>query len=457
MNLHILGICGTLMGSIALLARQSGHQVCGTDENVYPPMSKLLSDAGIKVMSGFQPKHLSPHPDLVIMGNANLPRGNPAVEYVLNQGLDYVSGAEWLARYILKDRWVIAIAGTHGKTTTASMVAWILESAGLNPGFLIGGLPGNFQESARLGAPPFFVIEADEYDTSYFDHRSKFLHYKPRTVVLNNLEFDHADIFPDLAAIQEQFHLLVRSIPGSGKIIRPEQDPALDVVIHKGCWTPVENFACRLPNTDWTAIPLSDDCSRFDIVFKNNCPGTVNWELIGQHNMNNAQAAIAAARHAGVKPELAIDALNSFTGVKRRMEFLFESESTRIYEDFAHHPTAIETTLNGLRASVGSDQIIAVIEPASHTMKKGVHQHTLAAACRAADSVMWFKPENLSWSLENLVQSDQDRFSMHDSIDELVDRLTDYIHGSAGKQHILIMSNGSFGGIYSKLRNKLAL
>jgi UDP-N-acetylmuramate: L-alanyl-gamma-D-glutamyl-meso-diaminopimelate ligase len=445
------------MGSLALLAKQSGHQVSGSDQNVYPPMSTQLSRAGIQLMSGYEPEHLKPEPDLVIIGNANLPRGNPAVEYVLDRGLDYVSGAEWLARYILKDRWVIAVAGTHGKTTTASMVAWILEYAGLEPGFLIGGVPANFLESARLGRQPFFVVEADEYDTSYFDHRSKFLHYRPRTTVLNNLEYDHADIFPDLAAIQEQFHLLIRSIPGNGKIIRPQQDAALDEVFARGCWTPVEYIASNSIDQGWHARPMTLDCSRFEVFIEGECRGVVEWNLLGKHNMNNGLAALAATRHAGVKPEIAIEALCGFMGVKRRMEFLFESGQTRVYEDFAHHPTAIETTLEGLRASVGDDEIIAVIEPASHTMKKGVHRDSLATACDRASRVMWFKPDSLAWDLEDLVQVDSNRFSMHTSTDEIVDLLATKMHDPERQQHVLIMSNGSFDGIYDKLRSKFDL
>jgi UDP-N-acetylmuramate: L-alanyl-gamma-D-glutamyl-meso-diaminopimelate ligase len=308
-----------------------------------------------------------------------------------------------------------------------------------------------------LGKQPFFVVEADEYDTSYFDHRSKFLHYRPRTTVLNNLEYDHADIFPDLAAIQEQFHLLVRSIPGNGKIIRPEQDAALDVVLARGCWTPVEYIASQSADQGWCAIPTTGDCTEFDVFVDGNCKGRVKWDLLGQHNMDNAQAALAAARHAGVKPETAIEALCSFKGVMRRMEFLFETGLTRIYEDFAHHPTAIETTLNGLRAAVGDDEIIAVIEPASHTMKKGIHQDSLAAACDPASRVMWLKPDSLAWRLEDLVQSDATRFSMYTSTDEIVNQLVTRIHDPLRAQHILIMSNGSFDGIYDKLRDKFNL
>ncbi|MBD3648797.1 MAG: UDP-N-acetylmuramate:L-alanyl-gamma-D-glutamyl-meso-diaminopimelate ligase, partial [Pseudomonadales bacterium] len=317
MRLHILGICGTLMGSIALLARELGHDVTGSDENVYPPMSDQLRNAGIDLRSPYRAENVG-DPDMVIVGNANLPRGNPELEQVLDRGIPYTSGAEWLGRYLLGDRWVIAVAGTHGKTTTASMVAWILEYAGLNPGFLIGGVPLNFPVSARTGEDPFFVIEADEYDTSYFDRRAKFLHYRPRTAVLNNLEFDHADIYPDLRAIQEQFHLLIRTIPGSGLIIHPAEDANLKVVLDRGCWTP-----CLRIGDDIAAKPLSTDGSAFEVSIEGQPQGTVNWSLTGSHNIRNALAAIAAARHAGVKPAHACEALSGFRGVKRRMEVIY--------------------------------------------------------------------------------------------------------------------------------------
>jgi UDP-N-acetylmuramate: L-alanyl-gamma-D-glutamyl-meso-diaminopimelate ligase len=453
MHIHILGICGTLMGSLALLAKQAGHSVSGSDQNVYPPMSTQLEKAGIELKKGYLEDHLKPDPDLVVVGNANLPRGNPAIEYVLNRGLDYISGAEWLGRYILKDRWVIAAAGTHGKTTTASMAAWILEYAGLAPGFLIGGIPVNFGESARLGSAPFFVVEADEYDTSYFDRRAKFQHYRPRTVILNNLEYDHADIYPDLAAIQEQFALLLRSVPANGMIIRPENDTALDEVIDRGCWTPVELTACQEKNTNgWSVHALNDSCSEFDVSLNGSVLGTVSWQQIGAHNMLNAQAAIAACRHAGVKPEIAIAALTRFKGVRRRMELLVEIGSNRFYEDFAHHPTAIATTLGGLRGLAGRDEIIAIIEPASHTMRKGIHRDTLADACRVADNVLWYDPGSLSWSLKSLVATDPGRFSLWHSTDDIVAYLEEKIADNTSKRHFVIMSNGSFNGIYAKIK-----
>ena len=389
MHLHILGICGTLMGSLALLAKELGFTVSGSDQNVYPPMSTLLESQDIELKEGYLPEHLNPDPDLVMIGNAGLPRGNAAVEYVLARGFDYISGAEWLGRYVLKDKWVIAAAGTHGKTTTASMLAWILEHAGLQPGFLIGGVPGNFDVSARLGDAPFFVVEADEYDTSYFDRRSKFLHYRPRTVVLNNLEYDHADIFPDLGAIQQQFHLLLRTIPANGLIVRPVKDSNLDEVVEQGCWTPVETFGISEDDALWSAADADGGFSDFAVHLSGKLQGRVQWQLLGRHNAHNALAAIAAARHAGVKPALAIEALHQFKGVKRRMELIAEVSATRVYDDFAHHPTAIQTTLNGLRAKVGKEEIIAIIEPASHTMRRGIHQKTLSDACLDADRVFW--------------------------------------------------------------------
>jgi UDP-N-acetylmuramate: L-alanyl-gamma-D-glutamyl-meso-diaminopimelate ligase len=452
MHIHILGICGTLMGSLAVLAKQAGHRVSGSDQNVYPPMSSQLESAGIELRKGYREEHLKPDPDLVIVGNANLPRGNPALEYVLNRGLPYVSGAEWLGTTILKDRWVIAVAGTHGKTTTASMAAWILEYAGLSPGYLIGGIPCNFEQSASLGKDPFFVIEADEYDTSYFDRRAKFLHYKPRTVILNNLEYDHADIYPNLEAIQDQFGLFLRSIPENGKIIRPEIDGPLDEVIDRGCWTPIEYVSCKSLHHGWQARPLDDGCSEFEVWFDQTNLGTVRWQLLGMHNMHNAQAAIAACRHAGVRPETSIQALSEFTGVKRRMELLLDTGSARFYDDFAHHPTAISTTLEGLKGMVGNDEVIAIIEPASHTMRKGVHQHTLADACQAADSVLWYDPGSLTWDLEGMVAADPARFSYWQSINEILAYIKIKIEDTNRKQHFVIMSNGSFNHIYTKIR-----
>lgn len=465
MHLHILGICGTLMGSLALLAKELGFSVSGSDQNVYPPMSTQLQSHGIELREGYLPENLTPDPDLVMIGNAGLPRGNAAVEYVLTKGFDYISGAEWLGRYVLRNRWVIAAAGTHGKTTTASMVAWILAYAGLQPGFLIGGVPENFALSARLGAvqpnaarpkhTPFFVVEADEYDTSYFDRRSKFLHYRPRTVILNNLEYDHADIFPDLAAIQQQFHLLLRTIPANGLIVRPKQDDNLDRVIEQGCWTPIETVAVSDASAHWSTTAASRGFSEFDVQRSGQHQGRVQWQLLGEHNAHNALAAIAAARHAGVKADVSIAALCQFKGVKRRMELIGEVAASRIYDDFAHHPTAIQTTLHGLRSKVGREEIIAIIEPASHTMREGVHQHALTDACLDADHVIWYRPENILWDMSLLLQPGQESIQVMDRREQIIDNVVEKLHKPGLAQHIVIMSNGGFGGIHAELVKRL--
>lgn len=444
MKLHILGICGTLMGSIALLARELGHDVSGTDENVYPPMSTQLENAGIELGSGYTADAVPPDTDLVIVGNANLPRGNPALETVLNRGIAYTSGAEWLGRYLLQDRWVIAVAGTHGKTTTASMTAWILEAAGLNPGYLIGGVPLNFGQSSRLGSAPFFVIEADEYDTSYFDRRSKFLHYRPRTLVMNNLEYDHADIFESLEAIKQQFHLLLRSVPGEGLVICPDADAELNDVIDRGCWTPV----LRTGGQAMGAVMLSDDGSRFELILDNESAGEVTWSLTGRHNVNNALSAIAAARHAGVPPALAVEALSGFKSVKRRLEVILQQGRLTVYDDFAHHPTEIATTLDGLRHRVGDEKIIAVIEPASHTMRKGTHQDTIADSVSPADEVIWFEPANLSWDMSPLRRGPALVLS---DMDDVFDTVMNRAVNTTEALHLVIMSNGAFAGLHQRL------
>jgi len=378
MHVHILGICGTFMGGIALLARELGYTVSGSDANVYPPMSTQLENAGITLSNLDDTAQFEPSPDLVVIGNA-LSRGKPAVEWVLNNNLPYTSGPEFLANYLLKDRWVLAVSGTHGKTTTSSMLAWILEYAGLKPGFLIGGIPENFGMSARSGDAPFFVVEADEYDTAFFDKRSKFVHYRPRTLILNNLEYDHADIFPDLDAIKRQFHHLVRTVPGNGLIVAPKADDNLEDVLKMGCWTPVE-YLGETKGCHWQIKNLSQDASQFDIHVDGELAGTVKWSLQGLHNVNNAVMAIGAARHAGVPVKHAIEAMSQFQNVKRRMEVIGTVNDITIYDDFAHHPTAIELTLGGLRNKVGNSRIVAILEPRSNTMRMGVHQDTLAAS-----------------------------------------------------------------------------
>lgn len=438
------------MGGVALLARSLGMTVSGSDANVYPPMSDQLADAGINLQEGYLAEHLDPAPDLVVMGNA-MSRGNPAVEYVLNKGLPYVSGPQWLADNVLQDCWVLAVSGTHGKTTTSSLLAWILQDAGMSPGFLIGGVPANFGETARLGETPFFVIEADEYDTAFFDKRSKFVHYHPRTLVVNNLEFDHADIFDDLAAIQKQFHHLIRTIPSEGLIITPSHVEAVDDVLRMGCWTPQQTIG--LNEGQLRALNIADDGSQFDVAFNGEKVSTVNWSMLGLHNVSNALAAIAAARHVGVSFEHGCDALGRFKGIKRRMELRGEEQGVKVYDDFAHHPTAIETTINGLRANIGDRKLIAILEPRSNTMKMGVHQQTLADSLRAADQVILFEDQALNWSLLDIQQQLGDKAIVEDSIDAIVARVAS--EAKTGDE-VLIMSNGGFGGIHQRLLTALA-
>ncbi len=463
-SLYFMGIGGTLMGSLAILAKEAGYTVTGSDTKLYPPMSDLLADARIEVFEGFDPAQLKPAPDLVILGNAGLPRGHPGVEYVLEHGLPFSSGAEWLGSEILSNRWVIAASGTHGKTTTASMIAWILEYAGMQPGFLIGGAPNNFEVSARLGDSPFFVVEADEYDTSYFDRRSKFVHYHPRTLIINNLEFDHADIFDDLAAIQSQFHLLMRTIPGNGLVIAPELDEGVNQVLRQGCWTPVSRInmtrreVTQRKRIDaetgetWHVENAASDGSQFDICLNEQNFGTVNWSSLGTHNVNNALAATAAARHAGVPAQTAVEALCEFGGVKRRMELIATVGETRIYDDFAHHPTAIRTTLQGLRNAVGGEEVIAVIEPRTHTMSLGALQDELKTCAAPADHVMWFRGANIKWDIFDVATNCVVPATVDDNLDALIDRISKL---PPKPRHIVIMSNGAFEGIYQRLPERL--
>ena len=448
MHIHILGICGTFMGGIALLARQAGHRVTGSDANVYPPMSTQLEEAGIGLMEGYHPEHLQPEPDIVVVGNA-MSRGNPAVEYMLDNNLPYTSGPQWLSEHILQERWVVAVAGTHGKTTTASMVAWILEHAGLEPGFLIGGIPRNFGLSARYGQAPFFVVEADEYDTAFFDKRSKFVHYRPRTLVMNNLEFDHADIFDDLAMIQRQFHHLVRIVPGNGLIVHPSDDEALQEVFGMGCWTPLETFG---PDGYWQAEPVEADGSHFRVLLNGEAVGEVRWDLTGDHNLRNGLAAIAAARHAGVPVSHCIDGLSAFRNVKRRMELRGEINGIRLYDDFAHHPTAIETTLAGLRRQVGEQRIIAVLEPRSNTMRMGIHKDSLPASLASADRVMVFSPPSLDWDAEAVFASLGEKATVFDTTEAIVDTLK---REALPGDQLLVMSNGGFEGIHQRILEAL--
>jgi len=442
------------MGGLAVIARQLGYEVSGSDQNVYPPMSTQLQEQGIELMDGYRAENLDTNPDLVIIGNA-LSRGNPEVEEVLNRGLNYVSGPQWLAEHVLHDKWVLGVAGTHGKTTTASMLSWILEHQGFNPGFLIGGIPLNFGISARLdgGAENksgFFVIEADEYDSAFFDKRSKFVHYRPRTAILNNLEFDHADIFPDLDAIKRQFHHLVRTIPGEGLIISPEYDANINDVLAMGCWTPVENTSINA-SAQWNVKLLKADGSQFSVLFENNEQGVVDWTLTGDHNVYNALSAIAAANHVGILPKDAIAALGQFINVKRRMEVIAKIKGVTIYDDFAHHPTAIATTLDGLRKQVGQERIIAIVEPRSNTMRLGVHTETLAKSFANADLAIMYQPLNLDWDLSKLTNI-ADNIEIYQSVDAIIAKLK--VEACLGG-HFVLMSNGSFGGIYKRLIEEL--
>jgi len=453
MHIHILGVCGTFMGGIAQLAREMGHEVTGSDLHVYPPMSDQLKVCGIELREGYSADHLDPAPDLVVIGNA-LSRGNEAVEYVLDQGLPYTSGPAFLAEHILPGRWVLAVAGTHGKTTTSSMLAWILEDAGLNPGFLIGGVPTNFGVSARLGDHPFFVVEADEYDCAFFDKRSKFVHYHPRTAVLNNLEFDHADIFPDLAAIQRQFHLLIRTVPGSGLIIAPGHDTALDAAFDMGCWTPIERFDSSLvasSSAQWRSHALRPDLSRFDVFVNSVRQGTIDWSQQGEHNLGNALAAVAAARHAGVPAAIACEGLSGFKGVKRRMECLGRVNDIAVYDDFAHHPTAIKTTLEGLRQVVGGARIFCILEMRSNTMKAGVHNDALAPSLCGADEVIIYHPSDLGWDPADIVRQLQNGRACRSVTDIIATITTEAMPGD----HVLIMSNGAFEGLHQRLMEAL--
>ena len=489
MHIHILGICGTFMGGIAVLAKQAGHRVTGCDANVYPPMSTQLEAQGIELIEGFSPEQTKLNPDIYVIGNV-VSRGNPLMEEILNRGLPYISGPQWLAENVLQGKWVLAVAGTHGKTTTSSMLAWVLEYAGLAPGFLIGGVPENFGVSARLpqtppmpipspmqgegkgggsaeysvnnfqpplpqpspsqgegDKSPFFVIEADEYDTAFFDKRSKFVHYRPRTAVLNNLEFDHADIFEDLAAIEKQFHHLVRTVPQQGLVVANGKEASLQRVIDKGCWTPVEKFGT---DADWQAANSHGDGS-FDVLYKGKLQGHVAWGLLGEHNRMNALASIAAARHAGVAVDVSIAALTEFRNVKRRMELRGVVNQISVYDDFAHHPTAIETTLAGLRGKVGSARILAVLEPRSNTMKLGVMKSALPASLQDADLVFCYQA-NLGWDAREALAPISAKTQVHDDLDQLVAAI---VQAATVGDHVLVMSNGGFGGIHQKLLDAL--
>ncbi len=444
MHIHILGICGTFMGGLAALAREAGHKVTGCDAGVYPPMSDQLRALDIDLIEGWSADQLALKPDLFVIGNV-VSRGNPLVEAILDAGLPYISGPQWLSDNVLQGRHVLAVAGTHGKTTTTSMLAWMLDQAGLEPGFLVGGVPTNFGVSARLGKGKTFVIEADEYDTAFFDKRSKFLHYRPRTAILNNLEYDHADIFPDLAAIETQFHHLVRTVPAAGRLVINAREESLQRVLERGCWSEVVRFGTRKETPG--ALRARGEPHAFDVLRGSLKIARVDWPLLGEHNQLNALAAIAAAEHVGVSPELAGKALSTFENVRRRLELRGEVGGVKVYDDFAHHPTAIHMTVNGLRRKVGMERILAVFEPRSNTMKLGSMKAQLPWSLEEAD-LSFCHQGNLSWNAKEALAPMGDKAIVTDSIEALVAAVR---RAARPGDHVLCMSNGGFGGIHDKL------
>ncbi len=436
------------MGGVARLARDLGHTVSGSDANTYPPMSTQLESLGIQLFEGYRDSNISDDADIIVVGNT-ISRGNPELEYVLEKGLAFTSGAQWLREYVLQDRWVLGVAGTHGKTTTSSILAWILEDNQLNPGYLIGGVPENFGESARLGETPFFVIEADEYDTAFSDKRSKFVHYRARTLILNNLEFDHADIFANLNAIQTQFHHLVKTIPESGLIIHNQESKAIAQTLELGCWSQTAGFG--LSEGDWQSHKVSEDASKF-MIAHNNQEYLAEWSLIGEHNMQNALAAIAAAHHVGIPIEHAVKSLATFKSVKRRLELLYEDDKVRVYDDFAHHPTAIEETLKAVRNKVGDQNILAVLEPRSNTMKQGVHKHLLANSLQSANNALIYADDNVSWDINSIAD---DKIATFNSTEELLGSIIQSIKHANSISNIIIMSNGGFENLHQRLVSQL--
>jgi len=464
-HLHILGICGTFMGGIAAIAKELGFRVSGSDANVYPPMSTQLEHLGIELKQGYFPENFSDDVDLVIVGNA-MSRGNDMVEYMLDRNIAYTSGPQWLLDNVLKDRWVLAVSGTHGKTTTSSMLAWILEYAHLSPGFLIGGVPQNFECSARLGEAPFFVIEADEYDSAFFDKRSKFVHYRPRTLVINNLEFDHGDIFDDLSDIQRQFHHLIRMVPSNGLILSPANEAAITETLAMGCWTPTEFSREKQHHNEladnnvkgWQAEKLKQDGSEFIVSFDGKNEGTVKWDLIGDFNIDNALMAIASARHVGVPTHIGIEALAEFVNTKRRFELRGTVNNISVYDDFAHHPTAIAKTLAGVRAKItqqaGVGRILAVLEPRSNTMKSGVHKEALPKSLNDADNVFIYQGEQVHWSVTDLINTCRVPCVVADDIEQLVLEIT---QKAEADDIIVVMSNGGFANVHDKILTNLAV
>ena len=445
MHIHILGICGTFMAGIAILSKARGHSVEGSDVHYYPPMSTQLESEGIVFHEGYNPNHLIPHPDLVVIGNA-MSRGNPVVEYVLNENLPFISGPEFLAKYVLEDKHVLAVAGTHGKTTTSSMVAWILEHAGLNPGFLIGGIPRNFGCSARFGDSHYFVLEADEYDTAFYDKRPKFMHFHPKTLVINQVEFDHADIYDNLEQIKRQFHFLIRTVPGRGKLFVPANEENIEDIISRGMWSQLEKYGLNIG--DWQAKHIARDGSKFAVFHHDKEVGKLKWSLLGEHNVSNALAAIAACVSLGVDVQTACVALAQFQSVKRRLEIRGIKNGITIYDDFAHHPTSITKTLAGLRAKIGDQRLIVITEMASYTMRRGFHIKTLPLAFTQADYVCLLKPEADNWDVSDMAQQFSVPVKIFTGVDQIVDHMKAYAKSG---DYICVMSNRDFGGIHEKL------
>lgn len=449
-HIHILGICGTFMGGVAMIARELGYKVTGSDTNVYPPMSTFLERSGIEIIPNYDVAQLQPTPDMVIIGNA-ISRGNPCVEYVLDNQLNFTSGPQWLHDNLLKNRWVLAVSGTHGKTTTTGMLAWILDQAGLDAGFLIGGVAGNFGISARAGSAPFFVIEADEYDSAFFDKRSKFVHYNPKTLIVNNIDFDHADIFDDLKSIQRQFHHVIRTMPQKGRILSAKSDKNVQDTLAMGSYCELQFIG---KDNEWFAEPITADCTQFAVYHHGEKAGEVHWHIWGEHNMHNGLMAIAAAHHAGVTIPMACQALGTFINANRRLEVKGEVNGMTVYDDFAHHPTAISATIAALRGKVGKDQrILAVLEPRSNTMKMGVHKDEIAPSLADADQVFVFQPDTIPWQVSQITEALCQPAQWATSIDELVEQVTQVAQPN---DHILVMSNGAFGGIHQKLLDRLA-
>ncbi|OGT45615.1 MAG: UDP-N-acetylmuramate:L-alanyl-gamma-D-glutamyl-meso-diaminopimelate ligase [Gammaproteobacteria bacterium RIFCSPHIGHO2_12_FULL_38_11] len=444
MRIHIVGICGTFMGGVALIARELGHTVTGSDLNIYPPMSDALINAGIDIRLGYEPSTIDKDVDLVIIGNT-ISRSNPSVDYVLNNNINYNSGAQWMGENVLRHQHVLAVSGTHGKTTTTAILTWILETAGLHPGYLIGGVPKNFEGSSRLGAGKYFVIEADEYDTVFYDKRSKFLHYRPNTLIINNIEYDHADIFPDLEAIKKQFQILLRTVPSNGSVIYPESDINIPDVLSRGCWG---KKIITGGNDAWHAKLIKQDGSEFECYFGSEKRGHIKWSLVGNHNIQNALAAIVAADAIGISKENIVKAFATFENVKRRLEIRGCVNEITIYDDFAHHPTAIATTIDGLRKRVGNERIIAIAQLGSNSMKMGAHGDALGFSFEAADEIHILRPEDKSWDIEAVLKPVKNKAFVHDSVSDIVESVSKRTHK---KDHVLVMSNKGFDGIHEKL------